>query len=144
MPADPAGLDVSVAGPDDIEDYVRVDAAAFGEDDTGPTRMWTRPLVGAAGFRLLLARLEGQPVGVVCGVRSAGRGGESVGVFGVGVLATARRRGVGAALVADAVRWGLGAGANLAWLNPDPEAAVRLYSRLGFEETGGFDVYVDN
>lgn len=123
LPADPAGLDVSVAGPDDIEDYVRVDAAAFGEDDTGETRMWTRPLVGAAGFRLLLARLEGEPVGV---------------------LATARRRGVGAALVADAVRWGLGAGANLAWLNPDPEAAVRLYSRLGFEETGGFDVYVDN
>lgn len=144
LPADPAGLDVSVVRQDDIEDYVRVDAAAFDEDDTGPTRQWTRPLVGAAGFRLLLARLEGEPVGVVCGVRSAGRGGESVGVFGVGVLATARRRGVGAALVAHAVRWGLGTGADLAWLNPDTEAAVRLYSRLGFEETGGFDVYVDN
>lgn len=144
LPTDPAGLEVAAVGPGDLEDFVRVDAAAFDEDDVGPTRAWTRPLVDAPGFRLLLARLDGEPVGVVCGVRSSGRGGESVGVFGVGVLAAARRRGVGAALVVHAVRWGLATGADLAWLNPDTDAAVRLYARLGFEETGGFDVYVDN
>lgn len=139
-----AGLAVTEVGPADLDDFVRVDATAFAEDDPGPTREWTRPLVGAPGFRLLLARLDGLPAGVVCGVRTSGLAGESVGVLGLGVLASARRRGLGTALVSHALRWGLDTGADLAWLNPDTDGAAALYARLGFEETGGFDVYVDN
>jgi GNAT superfamily N-acetyltransferase len=101
-------------------------------------------MLGADGFHLALARVDGEPVGVAYGVRTSETGGESVGVFGVAVLPEARRRGIGAALTTHVVEWGLSTGADLAWLNPDTDAAVRLYSRMGFEETGGFDVYVDN
>jgi hypothetical protein len=31
----------------------------------------------------------------------------------------------------------------LAHLHPDSDAAARLYARIGFVETPGFDVYVD-
>jgi hypothetical protein len=34
-------------------------------------------------------------------------------------------------------------GAALAHLNPDSEAAERLYTRLGFVATAGLDIYVD-
>ena len=34
-------------------------------------------------------------------------------------------------------------GAALAHLNPDSDAAARLYARLGFVETAGLDVYTD-
>jgi GNAT superfamily N-acetyltransferase len=144
-PAEPlAGLEVRPLSAGEVETYAEVDAAAFGEDEVGPTLAWTRPMLGADGFRLALARLDGEPVGVGYGVRSSGTGGESVGVFGVGVLPTARRKGIGAVLTTYVVQWGFATGADLAWLNPDTDEAARLYDRMGFEETGGLDVYVDN
>jgi hypothetical protein len=38
---------------------------------------------------------------------------------------------------------GFAAGAELAHLNPDTDAAARLYGRLGFSELPGHDIYVD-
>jgi len=140
----PAGVVVRPPEPDELETYATLDAAAFEEDDAGPTLAWTRPMLGADGFRLALAELDGEPVGVAYAVRTSDPGGERIGVFGVGVLPHARRRGIGTALTTDLVEWGVSAGADLAWLNPDTDTAARLYARMGFEETGGFDVYVDN
>jgi GNAT superfamily N-acetyltransferase len=139
----PPGVGIREPGPAETETYALVDAAAFGEDDPRPTVAWTRPMAGASGSRLAMARLDGEPVGVAYGVRTSDTGGESVGVFGVAVLPGARRRGIGQALTSVVVGWGFATGADLAWLNPDTEQAAGLYSRLGFEETGGFDVYVD-
>jgi GNAT superfamily N-acetyltransferase len=138
-----AGVVLRVAGPEDLDEYARLDAAAFDEDDPGPTREWTRPMLGADGVRLLLAELDGRPAGVAYAMRTDGRAGPCVGIAGVGVLPAARRRGLGAALTWALVEWGFGSGADLAWLNPDTEEALRVYRRLGFVETGGFDVYVD-
>jgi ribosomal protein S18 acetylase RimI-like enzyme len=137
------GLTVRRAEPDDLEVFAAVDAEAFGEDDPGPTRDWTGPHIGADGFLSVLAELEGEAVGVATGVLADGRAGTTVGVFGVGVLPTARRRGVGGALTGTVVDWGFSGGADLAWLCPDSDEAVRLYARMGFVETGGFDIYVD-
>jgi GNAT superfamily N-acetyltransferase len=140
----PPGVTVRQASPDDLQIYAAVDAAAFDEDDVGPTLAWTRPMLGVDGFRLALADLGGEPVGVAYAVRTSDSGGQSVGVFGVGVLPSARRRGIGAALTTYLVEWAVSTGADLAWLNPDTDTAARLYARMGFQETGGFDVYVDN
>ena len=138
----PEGVQVRPAGPADLADYARVDAAAF-DEELGPTTAYARPMLGAEGFRPVLATAGGEPAGVGYGVLSTGAGGHSVGIFGVGVLPEHRRRGIGAALTVHLVRWARDEGADLAWLNPDDDRAARLYSRLGFVEVPGFDVYVD-
>ncbi|MGH6623605.1 MAG: GNAT family N-acetyltransferase, partial [Burkholderiaceae bacterium] len=61
----------------------------------------------------------------------------------VGVLERARRRGVGSALTSWLLERAFADGATLAHLNPDSDAAARLYARLGFVETAGLDVYTD-
>jgi GNAT superfamily N-acetyltransferase len=139
----PAGVRIAPAGPHDLDTFARVDAAAF-DDEVGPTADFARPMLGAAGFRCLLARDGTEPVGVAYGVLSDGDGGPSVGIFGVGVLPDRRRRGIGAALTADLLGWAATEGADLAWLNPDDDRAARLYASLGFREVAGFDVYVDS
>jgi predicted GNAT family acetyltransferase len=140
----PPGVTIRQATPGDLETYATIDAAAFEADEVGPTRDWVRPMLSAERFRLALASLDGEPVAVAYGARTSGAAGETLGVFGVAVRPSARRRGIGAALTSHLVDWGVATGAELAWLNPDTATAGRLYSRLGFEETGGFDVYVDN
>ncbi|MET9021195.1 GNAT family N-acetyltransferase [Actinopolymorpha sp. NPDC004070] len=140
--APPSGLVIAPAGPGKAELFATVDAEAFG-DPVEQNLAWVRPQLGADGFRSVLALLGGEPVGVATGIRTSGPGGESVGVFGVGVLPRARRRGIGAALTADILDWGFGDGATLAHLNPETEEAARLYARLGFTEVAGLDIYVD-
>ena len=146
----PDDVRIGTVGPDELDAFARVDAAAFG-DEVGPTADFARPMVGAGaeGFRCLLARVGGEPAGVAYGILTdgddgGGGGGRTLGIFGVGVLADHRRRGIGAALTTDLLRWGADAGADLAWLNPDDDRAARLYTSLGFREVAGFDVYVDS
>ena len=141
-PAEPGGVLVRPAGPADLEAYARVDAAAF-DEELGPITDYARPILGADGFRPVLATAGGEAAGVGYGALSTGAGGPSVGIFGVGVLPEHRRRGIGAALTGQLVRWARDEGADLAWLNPDDDRAARLYARLGFREVPGFDVYVD-
>jgi len=50
---------------------------------------------------------------------------------------------VAARITSSLLDRGFAAGAELAHLHPDSDAAARLYARLGFVETPGVDVYVD-
>ncbi|WP_213454754.1 GNAT family N-acetyltransferase [Rhizomonospora bruguierae] len=136
------GLTIRPTRPEDLDTAAVIDAVAFG-DSVAATRAWMAPEVTSPRCRPLLAELDGIPVGVVTAIRSSGWAGEAVGIFGVGVLAEYRRRGIGAALTGAACAWGFETGATLAHLNPDTENAGRLYTRLGFTETGGFDIYID-
>ena len=114
----------------------------FGLDLTANTR-WLEPLLAAASADVVLAELDGEPAGTAYTLRSDGAGGPALYLAGVAVLATARRRGVGAAMSSWLLERGFAAGAELAHLNPDTDEAARLYGRLGFTETPGLDVYVD-
>jgi predicted GNAT family acetyltransferase len=76
-------------------------------------------------------------------MRTDGRAGPCLYVGGVAVLPHARRRGITAAVTFWLLERGFPAGAELAHLHPDTDAAARLYGRLGFAETAGFDVYVE-
>lgn len=58
----PSGVDILRAGPDDLDDFARIDAIAF-EEEVGPTTEWTRPMLGADSFLPALALLHGEPVG---------------------------------------------------------------------------------
>jgi GNAT superfamily N-acetyltransferase len=136
------GLSLRKAGRDDLASVLHVDSTAFGLEPTDNTR-WLAPLLEAGRADVVLATLDGRPAGTAYTLRSDGSAGPCLYVAGVAVLPSARRRGAGAALSSWLLERGFAAGAELAHLNPDSDSAARLYGRLGFSETPGYDVYVD-
>jgi GNAT superfamily N-acetyltransferase len=136
------GLVLLRAGPEDLAPVLHIDSTVFELDPTDNTR-WLTPLLDSESADFALAELDGEPAGTAYTLRSDGRAGPSVYLAGVAVLPAARRRGVGAALSSWLLERGFAAGAELAHLNPDNDAAARIYARLGFIETPGLDVYVD-
>ena len=136
------GLTLRRAGPADLADVLHIDSTVFALDPTANTR-WLEPLLAAESADVVLAELDGEPAGTAYTLRSDGAGGPALYLAGVAVLATARRRGVGAAVSSWLLERGFAAGAELAHLNPDTDEAARLYGRLGFTETPGLDVYVE-
>jgi len=137
-----SGVRIAVAQPADAGAVAGIDATAFG-DPVDRIRPWVEPHLGAAGFTVALAALDGEPVGIATAIGTDGRAGPCVGIFGVGVSERARRRGIGGALTSWLLERAFADGATLAHLNPNDDAAARLYARLGFVESAGLDVYVD-
>jgi GNAT superfamily N-acetyltransferase len=138
----PAAVTIGESGTHDLDTVARIDAAAFGEK-VEQILPWIAPHIGAQGFKVALARLDGEAVGIATAVSTDARAGRCVGIFGVGVLERARGRGIGAALSAWLLERAFDAGATLAHLTPNTDAAARVYARLGFLATAGFDVYAD-
>jgi GNAT superfamily N-acetyltransferase len=136
------GLDLRVAGPDDLETVLHVDTSAFGSDPD-LYRPWTAPHLSAPQITVALAELEGEPVGTAYVLRSDGAAGPAVFLAGVAVVEGARRRGVAGAMSAWLLERGFAEGARLAHLHPDTDAAARVYARLGFTPAGALDIYVD-
>jgi GNAT superfamily N-acetyltransferase len=136
------GLRLRAAGPDDLETVLHVDTSAFGSDPD-VYRPWTAPHLSAPQITVVLAELEGEPVGTAYALRSDGAAGPAIFLAGVGVVAAARRRGVAAAMSAWLLERGFADGAWLAHLHPDTDAAARVYARLGFWEAGALEIYVD-
>lgn len=137
-----AGVALRIATEADVERVVAIDSAAF-EEPVEQNRAWVSPQVGAAGFTVALASLGGEAVGIATAIQTGSAAGRCVGIYGVAVLAHARRRGIGATITAWLLARAFARGAMLAHLNPDTEAAARLYARLGFVEVDGFDIYAD-
>jgi len=138
----PDGIEIRVGQHADIATIAFVDASAFGES-AAQNLPWVAPHVGAPGFTVAVATRVGRAVGVATAIRTDYRAGRCVGIFGVGVLADTRRRGIGSALTSWLLARAFAEGAELAHLNPDTDAAASLYADLGFVETAGFDIHVD-
>lgn len=138
----PDRLTLRVAGAGDLDAVVAIDSVAFGEAPH-VERSWLEPILTQPDATVCLAVLDGQPVGVGNVLVTRSDAGPAAYVAGIGVLPAARGRGVGAAVSSWLVERGLAAGAALAHLHPDTDAATRIYARLGFVEVDGFDVYVD-
>jgi len=138
----PAGVAISLATSNDIAAIARIDAQAF-EQEFDASLAWIAPHVGAHGFTVALARLDDLPVAVATAVHTNDRAGRCTGIFGVGVAASARAKGIGAALTTWLVKSAFDRGATLIHLNPNTDGAARIYARLGFVETLGFDIYID-
>jgi ribosomal protein S18 acetylase RimI-like enzyme len=79
----------------------------------------------------------GRPVGMVMARTDAGDPGR-VGVFGLWVEPAARSAGTGMALMAAVSEWAesRGARALTLWVVESNAAAIALYGRMGFRETG--------
>jgi predicted GNAT family acetyltransferase len=83
---------------------------------------------------LWLGRVDGKPVGASMGYRTD----HAVGVFGVTTIASARRRGYGAALTAAAMLPDTGLPTVLA----SSKDGEQLYERLGFQRVGELSIWI--
>ena len=136
------GLHVRVAGAGDLEAVLDLDAAAFGRD-RDEDRPWIAPHIAAPGFTVALAALDGEPAATAYSARTDGAPGPCLLLAGVAVAEPVRSRGIGAAVSSWLLARGFAAGARLAHLQADTEAAARVYARLGFVDAGALDVFTD-
>jgi GNAT superfamily N-acetyltransferase len=117
------------------EALVSVGTEAFGDDPTIGMAFYGAGSYGVDGARSFVAWEGTQPVAIAAAYQQAG----AVGVMGVGVIPSARRRGIGAAVTAHAAR--SFPGADMAWLHPTPEARA-MYERVGFRRVADYEVWV--
>ena len=106
-------------------------------------RPWLAPRVGAGGFTVTLASLGGEPAATAYSVRTDGPAGPSLLLAGVAVAEPLRRRGIGGAVSSWLLERGFAAGARLAHLQADTEAAALVYVRLGFADAGVLEVFTE-
>ena len=136
----PEGLELRRAGIDDIDEIVAIDNGAFGSSPEA-ARAWLGPLCSFSEVRVAIGELDGRPVAAGYGTTVSGGAGQSLYVGGIGVLPAARRRGIAAGLLSWLLEDGFEKGASFAHLQTDSRDAARLYSKLGFKDGGGIDIY---
>jgi putative acetyltransferase len=86
----------------------------------------------------LVATVGDRVVGHLGLVREDNPANRHVASIGMAVAADWRRRGVGSALIAEAIRWAKEMGVEKLALSvyPDNDAAISLYRKFGFREEG--------
>ena len=135
--ADVAGVEITeVRDEADLPAVRAVEVATFGTSPAVAVRFVGRRMVEDERVRMFLAWIDGRPVGEATGYLLD----DTVGIFGVGVVEEARRRGIGAALTLRAAA-AFGGRADLAWLQPS-DMARSMYERLGFRAVSEWEVWI--
>jgi len=143
-PAGPARADVPteleivhVQTADEVVEFEAVSVRGFGtEDDIIEAGTWhPASVLEDDAMKMFIGRVEGRAVAASMGYVLDG----AVGVFGVTTVASARRRGYGAALTRAAMLAETGLPAVLA---PSEEAAS-MYRRLGVEPVGALTIWTN-
>lgn len=98
--------------------------------------LFSRSFLADQDVHAFIGRLGGRPVGYSLAILSAG----ATGVYNVGTLPSARRRGVGTALTWAAVATGRAAGFDCAVLQSS-EMAVSMYEAMGFRTVAPYVVF---
>jgi len=136
-PRPPEGVEIRrVRTEEDLREAVIVNVEAFGMLPEVAERYLAPTILSVRQTRVYVAELDGRPA--ACASTDLHKG--AVGVFGVGVLERFRRRGIGTAITAFAVR-DLRGKADLAWLHPS-ETGRPMYERMGFRPVAEWAVYV--
>jgi hypothetical protein len=136
MPTPPELELVRVTTAEEVEEFEAVSVRGFGNEEATiePGTVHPPSILAEPRMVLWLGRVNGKPVGGSMGYRTD----NAVGVFGVTTIASARRRGYGAALTAAAMLTDSGLPAVLA----SSKDGERLYERLGFERVGGLSIWI--
>ena len=119
----------------ELEAVRAVEVATFGTSAEIAERFVGRKMLEDPRIRMFTAWIDGEPVGEA----SAYLLDETVGIFGVGVVESARRRGIGAALTLKAAR-AFGDRADLAWLQPSAMSR-RMYEGQAFRRVSDWEVW---
>jgi GNAT superfamily N-acetyltransferase len=132
----PAGVEIRpVREEEELEAVREVEVATFGTPPEIADGFVGLKMLRDERVRMFTAWIDGEPVGEA----SAYLLHDTVGIFGVGVVEPARRRGIGAALTLRAARAFEGA-TDLAWLQPS-DMARRTYEGLGFLPVSEWEVW---
>jgi GNAT superfamily N-acetyltransferase len=132
----PSGIEiVDALAPSDLEGVRSVETEVFGTPPKIAERFIGRTMLRDPRVRILLARSGGRTIGQAAAYLL----GDTVGIFGVGVVPSMRGRGVGAALTRRAAI-AFGDRPDLAWLQPS-ERARPMYERLGFRAISDWEVW---
>jgi GNAT superfamily N-acetyltransferase len=135
-PEAPPGVEIHrVVAPEEVAAVAELETRVFETPRSVAERFIAPGLLELPGSRLYLARADGLPVGFCW--TSAHE--VAVGVFGVGVLAEHRRKGIGRAVTSFAIHDA--PGVDIAWLQPT-DMGRPLYDSMGFTKRGMWEVWV--
>lgn len=126
---------VRVTTPELVLELEAVSVRGFGKEDDAvePGTLHPPAVLADEAMHMFVGLVDDRPVAAAMGYRLD----DVVGVFGVTTVASARRRGYGAALTRAALLADTGLPAVLA---PSEEAAG-MYRRLGFEPVGALTIW---
>jgi hypothetical protein len=128
-PPPPSSVVIRTGGRDLFIDW----HAALGSGETY-RRVFGQALVADPNVRLAVGYLDGAPVSAAAAIRS----GRTIGVYSVGTVEAARRRGIGRALTWAAIDAGRAAwGGEIAILQSS-EMGAPVYRSMGFEEVSRY------
>lgn len=131
-PPDPRVLKIDASM---LDEHLRVQAEGFG-DPFENVRAFTHPSMLTVAD-MFLARQDG--VGVATSLVCVT--GREAGVFAVATVPAQRRRGIGRAVTAQAVRAAAAAGADFVWLHASM-LGEPVYAAMGFRTVGTVRIYV--
>jgi hypothetical protein len=119
----------------EVEELELVSVRGFGDEEATiePGAMHPATILEDPAMALFIGRVEGKAIGASMGYRTE----DAVGVFGVTTIASARRRGYGAALTRAAMLTETGLPAVLA----PSRQGEGVYRRLGFEQVGALTIW---
>jgi GNAT superfamily N-acetyltransferase len=129
---------------DSPDAFARTLAEALGENDAYWVKL-TESVTAPGGQVMLVAEVEGRPVGLAFGLFDKER--EKIGhVGGMWVDPSARGGGAGRALLDAAIAWARSRALDRLelWVTKGNAPAERLYERAGFADTGRRDALASN
>jgi GNAT superfamily N-acetyltransferase len=100
-------------------------------------RVLGRALVADSRMRITVGYLDGEPVSGAAVIRSGG----TIGVYAVGTIERARRRGIGRAVTWAAIEAGVAAWQSTMAILQSSEMGVPVYRSMGFVEVAGYVEY---
>jgi GNAT superfamily N-acetyltransferase len=134
---EPEGVHIrEVRHHDDLEAVRAVEVATFGTPWDIAERFVGPQMLEDERVKIFTAWIDGQPVGEASGYLLH----DTVGIYGVGVVESARRHGIGAALTLRAAR-AFEDRTDLAWLQPS-DMARTMYDDLGFRPVSDWEVWI--
>jgi len=134
-PITPEGLHVlQVIDGAGLAAMVHIETDAFGTDPEVARGLLSMGMVRDPETRAFVGMLDREPAGQSIATHHDG----AIGVFGVGVRSSVRRRGIGSTMTVIAAS--AFPDADLVWLHPT-DGARSMYERLGFREVAMWDVW---
>jgi GNAT superfamily N-acetyltransferase len=135
LPQPTAGVDVEQVGASDLDPYLQV-MVQTGMRLEAARELFSPAFAADGDVQLFIGRLAGHAVGTAAAIRS----GDTSGIYAVGTLPQARRRGVGTAMTWAAVAAGLEWGCDTIVLQAS-EMGLPVYAAMGFRSVVEYAVF---